>query len=106
MAERGGQWLLSCFAPFKERPHIPGMEDVSPEEVRWEMYQAQKNGVVEQAVSKLIYWLVTNLEVIIAIYIISFSFEENSFSTTMSGYEGKTWCLKKSFTRNYRYVSE
>ncbi|XP_043664969.1 nuclear pore complex protein DDB_G0274915-like isoform X2 [Vespula pensylvanica] len=49
IAERGGQWLLSCFAPFKERPHIPGMEDVSPEEVRWEMYQAQKNGVVEQA---------------------------------------------------------
>ncbi|XP_035730113.1 nucleoporin-like protein amo1 isoform X2 [Vespa mandarinia] len=49
IAERGNQWLLSCFAPFKERPHIPGMEDVSPEEVRWEMYQAQKNGVVEQA---------------------------------------------------------
>ncbi|KAK2580642.1 hypothetical protein KPH14_007748 [Odynerus spinipes] len=48
-AERGGQWLLSCFAPFKERPCIPGMDDLSPEEVRWEMYQAQQNGVVEQA---------------------------------------------------------
>ncbi|OAD54744.1 Nucleoporin-like protein 2 [Eufriesea mexicana] len=48
-AERGGQWMLSCFAPFIERPCIPGMEDVSPEEVRWEMYQAQKNGMVEQA---------------------------------------------------------
>lgn len=48
-AERSGQWLLSCFAPFKERPCIPGMEDLSPEEVRWEMYQAQQNGVVEQA---------------------------------------------------------
>ncbi|XP_014597900.1 PREDICTED: nuclear pore complex protein NUP98A-like isoform X1 [Polistes canadensis] len=48
-AEMGGQWLLSCFAPFRDRPTIPGMEDVSPEEVRWEMYQAQKNGVVEQA---------------------------------------------------------
>ncbi|XP_015437056.1 PREDICTED: nuclear pore complex protein DDB_G0274915-like [Dufourea novaeangliae] len=48
-AERGGQWLLSCFAPLKQKPPIPGMEDLSPEEVRWEMYQAQKNGMVEQA---------------------------------------------------------
>ncbi|XP_076632471.1 uncharacterized protein LOC143347324 isoform X1 [Colletes latitarsis] len=48
-AERGGQWLLSCFAPLKQRPCIPGMEDVSPEEVRWRMYQAQKTGTVEQA---------------------------------------------------------
>ncbi|KYQ55285.1 Nucleoporin-like protein 2 [Trachymyrmex zeteki] len=49
LAERGGQWLLSCFAPLKERPCIPGMEDLSPEEVRWEIYNAQKNGMVEQA---------------------------------------------------------
>ncbi|XP_012526112.1 nuclear pore complex protein DDB_G0274915 isoform X2 [Monomorium pharaonis] len=49
LAERGGQWLLSCFAPLKERPCIPGMEDLSPEEVRWEIYEAQKNGMVEQA---------------------------------------------------------
>ncbi|XP_078046351.1 uncharacterized protein LOC144474868 isoform X1 [Augochlora pura] len=48
-AERGHQWLLSCFAPFKQKPNIPGMEDISPEEVRWEMYQAQKNGMIEQA---------------------------------------------------------
>ncbi|XP_034952244.1 nucleoporin NUP42-like [Chelonus insularis] len=47
-AERGGQWLLSCFGPFKEQPCIPGMEDISPEEVRWEMYQAQKNNTVDQ----------------------------------------------------------
>jgi len=52
LAERGGQWLLSCFAPLKERPCIPGMKDLSPEEVRWEMYHAQKNGMVEQAVSE------------------------------------------------------
>lgn len=52
LAERGGQWLLSCFAPLRDRPSIPGMEDVSPEEIRWEMYQAQKSGVVEQAVSQ------------------------------------------------------
>ncbi|XP_011497531.1 PREDICTED: nuclear pore complex protein Nup98-Nup96-like [Ceratosolen solmsi marchali] len=47
-AERGRQWLLSCYGPFKERKCIPGMEDVSPEEVRWEMYQAQKNGTADQ----------------------------------------------------------
>jgi len=28
------------------------MKDLSPEEVRWEMYHAQKNGMVEQAVSE------------------------------------------------------
>ncbi|KAL0131388.1 hypothetical protein PUN28_002730 [Cardiocondyla obscurior] len=49
LAERGGQWLLSCFAPLKDRPCITDMKDLSPEEVRWEMYQAQKNGMVEQA---------------------------------------------------------
>lgn len=49
LAEKGGQWLLSCFGPLKERPCIPGMEDLSPEEVRWEIYHAQKNGIVEQA---------------------------------------------------------
>lgn len=47
-AERGGQWLLSCFGPFKEGACIVGMDDVSPEEVRWEMYQAQKTATVDQ----------------------------------------------------------
>lgn len=55
LAERGGQWLLSCFAPLKERPCIPDMEDMAPEEVRWEMYNAQKNGIVEQAVSRIMF---------------------------------------------------
>lgn len=49
LAERGGQWLLSCFGPFRDRPIIPGMDDLSPEEVRCELYEAQKNGLVEQA---------------------------------------------------------
>lgn len=53
-AERGGQWLLSCFGPFKERKCLPGMEDFSPEEVRWEMYQAQKNGTTDQIVLYII----------------------------------------------------
>ncbi|XP_033220324.1 nucleoporin AMO1-like [Belonocnema kinseyi] len=47
-SERGGQWLFSCFGPFKEQPSIPGMEDLSPEEVRWEMYQAEKKGTADQ----------------------------------------------------------
>lgn len=54
LAERGEQWLLSCFGPLRERPCIPGMEDVSPEEIRWEMYEAQKTGMVEQAVRRII----------------------------------------------------
>ena len=57
LAERGGQWLLSCYGPFKERKSIPGMEDVSPEEVRWEMYQAQKSGTVDQIVRFLFTWM-------------------------------------------------
>lgn len=56
-AERGGQWLLSCYGPFKEKKCIPGMEDVSPEEVRWEMYQAQKTNTVNQVVSAKILYL-------------------------------------------------
>lgn len=52
-AERGGQWLLSCYGPFKEKKCIPGMDDYSPEEIRWEMYQAQKNGTADQVVRYL-----------------------------------------------------
>lgn len=54
LAERGGQWPLSCFSPTKDHGCIPDMNDVSPEEVRWEMYQAQKSGTVDQTVSILI----------------------------------------------------
>lgn len=49
-AERGGQWMLSCLGPFSEQPCIPGMEDVSPEEVRWMMYKAQAEGNADQVV--------------------------------------------------------
>ncbi|KAJ8935377.1 hypothetical protein NQ314_012788 [Rhamnusium bicolor] len=47
-AEKGGQWLLSCYAPFKEKPAFPGFEDQSFEEVRWGFYEAVKTGTVEQ----------------------------------------------------------
>jgi len=50
-AEKGGQWLLSCYAPYKEKPAFPGFEDQSPEEIRLGFYEAQKNGAVEQYVS-------------------------------------------------------
>ncbi|KAJ8925952.1 hypothetical protein NQ315_009805 [Exocentrus adspersus] len=48
VAEKGGQWLLSCYAPFKEKPAFPGFEDQSFEEIRYGYYEAVKNGTVEQ----------------------------------------------------------
>ncbi|XP_030764651.1 nucleoporin-like protein amo1 [Sitophilus oryzae] len=47
-AEKGGQWLLSCYAPYKEKPAFPGFEDTSPEEIRLGFYEAQKNGTLDQ----------------------------------------------------------
>ncbi|KAL1501059.1 hypothetical protein ABEB36_006458 [Hypothenemus hampei] len=47
-AEKGGQWLLSFYAPFKEKPAFPGFEDYSPEEIRWGFYNAQKTGAVAE----------------------------------------------------------
>lgn len=50
-AEKGGQWLLSCYAPFKDKPPFPGFEDKSFEEVRLCFYDSQQNGTAEQYVS-------------------------------------------------------
>lgn len=50
-AEKGGQWLLSCYAPFKEKPNFPGFEEQSFEEIRWGYYEAQHTGTVDQYVS-------------------------------------------------------
>lgn len=50
VAEKGGQWLLSCYAPFKEKSAFPGFEDHSFEEIRLGYYEAVKNGTVEQYV--------------------------------------------------------
>lgn len=58
--EKGGQWLLSCYAPFKETPAFPGFEDQSPEEIRLGFYEAQKTGTVEQYVSILSFTLELN----------------------------------------------
>ncbi|XP_050311869.1 nucleoporin NUP42-like [Anthonomus grandis grandis] len=46
-AEKGGQWLLSCYAPFKEKALFPGFEDWSPEEVRWGYYEARSANKLE-----------------------------------------------------------
>ncbi|KAJ8958693.1 hypothetical protein NQ318_016420 [Aromia moschata] len=48
VAEKGGQWLLSCYAPYKEKPAFPGFEDQSFEEIRLGYYEAVKNGTLEQ----------------------------------------------------------
>ena len=47
-AEKGGQWLLSSYAPFKEKPAFPGFEDHSMEEVRHLFYESVKTGGIDQ----------------------------------------------------------
>lgn len=51
--EHSGQWLLSCYGPFKEKAVFPGFEDYCFEEMRNGFYEAVKNGTVEQYVSML-----------------------------------------------------
>lgn len=50
-ALRGGQWILSCYSPFKETPIFPGITDLSPEEARLFIYEAKNTNNLEQAVS-------------------------------------------------------
>ncbi|KRT78163.1 hypothetical protein AMK59_6982, partial [Oryctes borbonicus] len=47
-AEKGGHWLLSSYAPFKDKPCFPGFENRSFEEVRFGYYEAMKNRNIEQ----------------------------------------------------------
>lgn len=51
-ALRGGQWILSSYSPFKEKPVFPGISDLSPEEARLFIYEAKNSNNLEQAVSK------------------------------------------------------
>ena len=37
--ERGHQWPFSCYSPAKDCASVPGLDDISPEEVRFEAYQ-------------------------------------------------------------------
>lgn len=53
-ALNGGQWLLSVYAPFKDKPALPGLADLSPDEARLFIYEAKANNTLEQAVRILI----------------------------------------------------
>ena len=37
-------WPLSCYAYSGKVPCLPGLMDVSPDELRWEAYQAESSG--------------------------------------------------------------
>lgn len=49
-ALNGHQWRISSYGPFKCKPNFPGMMDISPEELRYQMYEARTNGVIPQTV--------------------------------------------------------
>ena len=44
--EKGKQWAFSCYSPAKETACVPGIDDVSPEEMRLDAYQARTSGKV------------------------------------------------------------
>ena len=44
LCEKGKQWTFSCYSPAKETASVPGIEDVSPEEMRLDAYQARMSG--------------------------------------------------------------
>lgn len=49
-AINGKQWLLSSYGPFKSKPNFPGLNDISPEELRFQTYEAKNNGTLIQLV--------------------------------------------------------
>ena len=46
--KKSNMWPLSCYAYSRETPCLPGFGDVSPEELRWEAYQAKASGDSQQ----------------------------------------------------------
>lgn len=50
-SERGNQWPLSCYAPIRDRPVVPNLDDTSPEELRQLFHEAQKQGRVEDYIN-------------------------------------------------------
>ncbi|CAG4988220.1 unnamed protein product [Colias eurytheme] len=50
-ALKGGQWILSCYSPYKEKACFPGIADLSPEEARLIIYEAKSNNTLDQAVT-------------------------------------------------------
>lgn len=51
--ESSKMWLLSCVSFQKSGPSIPGMTDMSPEELRFEAYEAQKNENFQDYIHKV-----------------------------------------------------
>ncbi len=51
--EKGRQWTFSCYSPAKETACYPGLDDVSPEEMRFEAYAARGANTVEQYSKKV-----------------------------------------------------
>jgi len=47
-SEGGKQWSFSCYSPAKDCPSIPGLDDLSPEELRHEAYTANKSNTATQ----------------------------------------------------------
>ncbi|XP_064597280.1 uncharacterized protein LOC135463776 [Liolophura sinensis] len=37
-------WIFSCYTYYKDGSCLPGMDDISPEELRFEAYEAEKSG--------------------------------------------------------------
>ncbi len=51
--EKGRQWVFSCYSPAKETACYPGLEDISPEEMRLEAYAARASNAMDQYVKKV-----------------------------------------------------
>lgn len=92
-AEKGGVWPLSCynFWPAISTGNVPGLEDISPDEMRHMQLQAQLSGNMEACVSTTILLLDT-----FPFYIVFSSslhrysvFTESTNSTTISTSQGK-----------------
>ena len=47
LCEKGKQWPFSCYSPAKETACVPGIEDVSPEEMRLDFYESRMSGEME-----------------------------------------------------------
>lgn len=54
LSENGGQWRLSCYGPFSEKPSYPNFQDYSFEEIRLWFYEAKKNNQLGQFQSEWI----------------------------------------------------
>lgn len=51
--EGGNMWPFTCLSFEKDMPSLPGFEDVSPEEMRLEAYEALKGGNIQPYIQKV-----------------------------------------------------